>query len=156
MDFAKKHGLKIQTFSSFDAAALEIVHALEGIVFESPMTKNEILTEAKNKTDLVILIASINDTPCGYKVGFQQSSKRFYSWIGGVHPDYRGRGIAKALMQEQHRLAKNLGYKFVFTHTKNKFRFMLLLNIKIGFDIIGVRHNLGSPDHSIILEKSLD
>jgi GNAT superfamily N-acetyltransferase len=148
--------IQIKTYSSFDDSVLKAVVGLEQLLFEQPMAEQAILDEAKNKFDLVILIAWAGTAACGYKVGFQHSAKRFYSWIGGVHPNYRAKGIAKRLMRGQHSIAKKLGYKYVFTYTKNRYRPMLVLNIKTGFDIIGVRHNLGSDGQSIILEKALD
>lgn len=51
---------------------------------------------------------------------------------------------------------QSLGYSYVRTHTKNKYREMLVLNIKSGFDVTGVYKNLGDEQHGIILEKSLE
>ncbi len=33
---------------------------------------------SKTKTELVILVAFSHNTPCGYKIGFQHSSKKFF------------------------------------------------------------------------------
>ena len=70
-------------------------------------------------------------------------------------PQYRRQGIARALLAEQHRIARELGYPVVRTHTKNKYRDMLVLNIKSGFDVTGVNHKSGDKFHTIILEKVL-
>ena len=95
------------------------------------------------------------DELVAYKVGFEKTSRLYYSWIGGVIPKYRRRGIAEKLMKQQHELALKLNYKFVQTHTKNKFRPMLLLNIKNGFNIVGVYTSTHNNDQKIILEKTL-
>lgn len=56
---------------------------------------------------------------------------------------------------EQHRAIKELGYTYVRTSTKNKYREMLLLNIKSGFDIMGTEKKLREAQQSILLEKEL-
>ena len=52
-------------------------------------------------------------------------------------------------------LVKESRYKYIRTHTKNKYRDMLLLNIKHGFDVIGVQTKLKDTEPTIILEKEL-
>ena len=66
-----------------------------------------------------------------------------------------GWGVAKQLMDEQHSLAKQLGYEFVRTETENRFKPMLMLNLKTGFDIVGTRTSEQYPKTIIILEKKL-
>lgn len=73
----------------------------------------------------------------GYKFGFEERPGRFYSWIGGVHPRYRRRGLGRALMERQHFLLLRAGYKAVRTSTTNRHRSMLILNLRSGFDVIG-------------------
>lgn len=90
----------------------------------------------------------------GFKVGYQDRMSRFYSWLGGVDPDFRRRGIASALMQAQHTWCQERGYRLIRTQTKNTWREMLLLNIQSGFDVIGTYTDEdGQP--KIILEKRL-
>ena len=38
------------------------------------------------------LLARDGDRLIGYKIGYAETAERFYSWVGGVHPDYRGQG----------------------------------------------------------------
>ena len=95
-----------------------------------------------------------NET-CGYKIGYEYSSNTFFSWSGGVSPKSRKLGIASALMKRQHKEALDLGYQYVRTHTKNKYREMLVLNIRSGFDVTGVYKSLQEAQQGIILEKKL-
>lgn len=105
--------------------------------------------------DLLILIAQTPEgKPAGFKIGYRQDPHTFYSWLGGVLPKYRSRGIAAALMEYQHEWAKKLGYRRIQTKTMNRWRSMLVLNIKSGFDVIGTY--LGTDGTvRIILEKHL-
>lgn len=89
----------------------------------------------------------------GYKFGFEDRPGRFYSWIGGVHPEHRGQGLGRALMERQHALVARAGFRTVRTITFNRHRAMLLLNLTSGFDIIGTLWSRG--ELRIVLEKAL-
>ncbi|MBO1582269.1 MULTISPECIES: hypothetical protein [Bacillus] len=57
-------------------------------------------------------------------------------------------------MEQQHQFLREKGYRIIQTKTKNKWRNMLILNIKSGFDIIGTyTDEKGEP--KIILQKNL-
>ncbi|MBF0315849.1 MAG: GNAT family N-acetyltransferase [Oligoflexia bacterium] len=102
-----------------------------------------------------MLIAYIGSTPVGYKIGYELSSKMFYSWIGGVIPKYRRKGFAKKLMKIQHEIVSNEGYSIIRTSTENKFKHMLILNLKSGFNIIGSYCSDLKKELTIMLEKKL-
>jgi len=104
---------------------------------ETQHTLELLKNEFENHSHSLSLIAYIEDEPVGFKIGYRRTANEFYSWLGGVHPDQRGKGIAKRLMEKQHELAKGHGYKRVRTHTENQFKEMLILNLKMGFDMIG-------------------
>lgn len=63
-----------------------------------------LLCEARNGSDLI-----------GFKIGYRRGRVLFYSWLGGVHPDWRHLGIAKALAELQHTRLKELNYEAVET-----------------------------------------
>lgn len=90
----------------------------------------------------------------GCKLGYERKPGHYYSWLGGVHPDFRGQGIAAELMRQQHAWCREQGYHAVRTHTYNRWRAMLLLNLRHGFDIIGTMQ--GAHGLTIVLEKQLD
>jgi len=145
----------ITKFTDLNAEILDSLFELESKVFDRPLSKEIISNEVACHTGVIGLVASKDQIPCGYKVGFQHSPEIFYSWIGGVHPDFRGQGVATFLMQEQHRILKETGYSYVRTHTKNKYRDMLILNIKSGFQVTGTYKKLCEVELGIILEKKL-
>ena len=58
-------------------------------------------------------------------------------------------------MVRQHAWCREQGYSVVSTRTKNKWRNMLILNLRYGFDIIGTyTDDQGEP--KIILTKTLE
>ncbi|MFJ7972148.1 GNAT family N-acetyltransferase [Psychrobacillus sp. NPDC096389] len=120
-------------------------------VFEGAELKLEELTEKKN---LLIFVAIDSKRVIGFKMGYEFNDHTFYSWLGGVHSDYRGKGIASELMHRQHEKIKSLGYPKVRTISRNKRRAMLLLNIKFGFDVVETFVSKKGT-HKIVLEKEL-
>jgi predicted GNAT superfamily acetyltransferase len=145
----------IEKFSEYTPKLVARVLEMEQKVFDSPLSEEIVSKELEGRTDILALFAFSQDVCCGYKIGFQHSPEIFYSWIGGVVFTYRRRGIATLLMETQHAMVKAMGYKFVRTSTRNKYREMLLLNIKFGFDVTGVQKKLKETDLSIVLEKEL-
>lgn len=91
----------------------------------------------------------------GFKVGYEDRPRRFYSWLGGVLPTREGEGIGSALMTAQHDWARAQGYKVVRTHTTNERKRMLALNVRYGFDVIGTVHPRRGGLLRIVMEKDL-
>ena len=145
----------IEKFSEYTPELVARVLEMEQKVFDSPLSEEIVSKELEGRQDIIALFAFSQDVCCGYKIGFKQSSEIFYSRIGGVVPSYRRLGIATKLMEIQHSIVKAMGYKFVRTSNRNKFREMLLLNIKFGFDVTGVQKKLRDNVISIVLEKEL-
>lgn len=112
------------------------------------------LEELMEKKELLSFVALAGKRVVGFKIGFEYANDTFYSWLGGVHVDYRGKGIASELMRRQHEKVKSLGYPKIRTISRNKRREMLLLNIKFGFDIIET-FTSAKGTHKIVLEKEL-
>lgn len=100
-----------------------------------------------------LLIAYIDNQAVGFKMGYPKDETTFYSWLGGVLPERQGYGIAAELMRLQHEWCLKNGYLKVQTKTQNRFRKMLLLNIRSGFDIIGTQES--NEGFKIVLEKNL-
>ncbi|MFD1206182.1 GNAT family N-acetyltransferase [Sporosarcina contaminans] len=118
----------------------------------------------QNATDLerkivekhnVLVIAAIDSGKVvGYKIGYEQSPGRYYSWYGAVQEKYRGKGIASKLMKKQHQLIAEAGYSMIETKTRNKWKEMLILNIQHGFDIVDTFVD-SDGIHRITMEKTL-
>ncbi len=110
--------------------------------------------EAAEKPGLTLLLALEGERAVGFKLGYRRSPDTFYSWLGGVHPQARGQGAARRLMEEQHAWLREQGYRFVTTETFNRYRDMLLLNIRMGFEVVGTLTTL-KGDTKVILRKPL-
>lgn len=113
-----------------------------------------VLEELTEKEKLLIFVALEEERVVGFKIGYEFANDTFYSWLGGVHSDFRGKGIASELMRRQHALVKSLGYTKIRTISRNKRREMLLLNIKFGFNIMETFVS-EKGTHKIVLEKEL-
>ncbi|GAA4447965.1 hypothetical protein GCM10023189_05090 [Nibrella saemangeumensis] len=111
------------------------------------------MTYHAQRGPLLTLLAMDSGVVVGYKMGYERKPAQFYSWLGCVSPDYRGRGIAAELMTRQHDWCRQCGYQTIRTQTMNRWRTMLLLNIRHGFDIIGTLQ--GHRGLIIVLEKRL-
>lgn len=117
-------------------------------------TYEDLINKMVSKPKLLVITAMDDKKVIGYKIGYELNKDKFYSWLGGVDINYRKSGIATKLMENQHLYLKANGYSIVQTKTMNKWRSMLVLNIKSGFDII---ETYVDPKglHKIVLEKSL-
>lgn len=107
-----------------------------------------------SKEDLIINLCYDASELIGFKVGYQYDENTLYSWVGGVLSEYRKQGIAQQLMEFQHSAAKEKGYQKVRTKSMNRFKPMIILNLKNGFDIQQVYTN-DSGQTKIIFEKRL-
>ena len=107
-----------------------------------------------NKKSVLFLGLYQKDQLVGFKLGYAIDSSVFYSWLGAVHPEFRGVGLAQALIDQQHAWARNNGFTKVQTKTLNQWKSMLLLNIRNDFQIVGTEPYVGDG-HKIVLEKPL-
>ena len=106
------------------------------------------------KEDIIALIAYYDSIPVGFKVGFKYNNDTYYSWVGGVTQRYRNQGIAQRLANVQEKEVRLKGYSRLRTKSMNRFKPMMILNLKNGFDITKVYVN-DSGQTKIIFEKDL-
>jgi GNAT superfamily N-acetyltransferase len=88
-------------------------------------------------TDPLLWLAVEGDAWKGFKLGYRRGDALLYSWLGGVTPESRGKGVAPELMRLQHEAAAMEGYRFVETRTRAANNPMILLNLRHGFQIAG-------------------
>jgi len=108
----------------------------------------------QNHKKFHLILACADERTVGFKLGYELNDREFYSWLGGVIPEYRGLQIASSLMSAQHHWCRQQGYTRIQTKTQNRFREMLLLNLRHGFDVIGIQDS-DEGGMKIVLEKKL-
>ncbi|NVK50842.1 MAG: GNAT family N-acetyltransferase [Cyclobacteriaceae bacterium] len=102
------------------------------------------------------LVAEHNGELVGFKVGYQSDiPDTFYSWMGGIKPEFRKIGIANALADFQENWAREKGFKAVFLKTRNRFPAMIAFALKQGFKIMEVIPKGGVEDYRIVMLKQL-
>ena len=106
------------------------------------------------KKNVLSLIAYKDNQPIGFKVGYRYNEYTFYSWVGGILKNLRNQGFAAKLAELQENWAKKNGYSKLRTKSMNRFKPMMILNLKNGFDIKQVYTN-GSGQTKIIFEKNI-
>ena len=117
-------------------------------------TADNLVSKMESKPQLLVITAMVDQKVIGYKIGYEKEENIFYSWLGGVDSHYRNLRVASTLLEMQHHYLKQNGYDIVQTKTMNRWRSMLLLNIKNGFDIIDTYIDEKGL-HKIVLEKKL-
>ena len=106
--------------------------------------------------DHLILIAIKDNLPCGFKVGYNRDHDgSFYSWMGGVLPQYRRYGIAKLLANEMEKYCRNSGYSILKMKTRNEHKAMIQFAIRNGFYMTGFEEYPDPMKSRILMEKRL-
>jgi GNAT superfamily N-acetyltransferase len=104
----------------------------------------------------LILIATVDDKPVGFKVGYcRYGRETFYSWMGGVLDQYRRKGIATKLADEQETWAKTQGFIKVVLKTRNRLTKMIHFGLNRGFLIVDLIKKGDVKDYRIVMEKTL-
>ena len=73
--------------------------------------------------------------------------------MGGVRPEFRRKGIATALADEQERWAKEQGFNSIFFKTRNRFPGMIQFGIERGFKVVDLLPKGGVEDYRIVMRK---
>lgn len=132
--------IQYQVYTALPPASLltSLLHLLAGVFDNQTAAELQAeLTYQLNRTGLQTLLAVVDGQVVGCKVGYERKPGHFYSWLGAVHADFRGQGIATELMRRQHDWCFQHGYYTIRTQTYNRWRQMLVLNLRFGFDIVG-------------------
>ena len=134
-----------------DALLNELLPLFEGTFGPAPP---DYLERVRHCPRLLLLVARSDGRAVGYKLGYARELDVFYSWLGGVHPDFRQQGIARELLERQHRWCAARGFRLVLTETRTPFKSMLVLNLKQGFDVVGTSVD-ADGQLSVLLGKTL-
>ncbi len=134
----------------------EAVAVLRQLPEFTSMPGDEYYQERIEKSQHLVLIALADSKPIGCKVGYDKfKDGSFYSWLGGVLPQYRRLGIAKVLADRQEKWALSQGYKSIKFKTLNRHKGMILFAVKNGFDIYNVKSKDELENYRIEMIKDL-
>lgn len=107
--------------------------------------------------NVAIFIAEVDGQIAGFKVGYDRfmDGEVFYSWIGGVLVQYRGKGVAVQLLKKMELWCKIKGFKFLKFKTLNKHRSMIRFAVSQGFNIVDFMSDEDPEKSSVFFQKAL-
>ncbi|MFN3513489.1 MAG: GNAT family N-acetyltransferase [Phenylobacterium sp.] len=135
-------GVVYELWAGGAAAAAEPLLALARAVF-ADFDDAYLLGRLPLAIDPMLWLAREGEAWVGFKLGYRRGPDLLYSWLGGVHPRMRGRGVASELMVRQHDQAAKLGYRWVETRTRAANNAMIVLNLRHGFQVAGFESDPG-------------
>lgn len=131
--------------------SLATIRRLNEVIFEE-----ERIINTFDREDLMILLALVDDVPAGFKIGYRENRFTFYSAKGGILNEYRGRGIARKLLEEMASRAKDWGYRRLAYDTfPNMHPGMTVLGLATGFKVVKADFNTVYRDFRIRFEKPI-
>ena len=104
---------------------------------------------------VLLMVAELEGRPVGFCCGYELRPTTFYSWLYGVLPDARRMGVASQLMDAEHAWVSSHGYEMIRLECYNRHRPMILLAVKRGYEIVGVRWDSHTASNLVIFEKNL-
>ena len=107
--------------------------AFNAKAFGSRTDEKQFVKKLKSKHGVLIQLCLNSNQIVGMKLGYEEKPGYFYSWLGGVLPEFRRLGIASQLMRAQHDWCQGKGYAYIETRTRTNNPGMMILNLKVGF-----------------------
>lgn len=104
--------------------------------------------------DLTTFVAVEGEKWLAFKCGYAMTKRRYYSWLGGVHPDLRRSGLAAELMRAQHEYLRSTPFEVVETHVRQDNKAMVRTNQKFGFKVAGRFMKSGAVN--LILQRPIN
>lgn len=133
----------------FEKKYLDDVYEIEKICFSNPWSKEDLERQIDTETSH-FLVADMDGRAVGY-MGLQIFAGEGYVTNVAVLPEYRGRGIAKALIAEQ---MKN-DMEFITLEVRESNTPAIHLYKKSGFETVGVRLDFYSDptENAVIMTR---
>lgn len=151
------YSITIERFTDIDQDALILINDLLLSIpeFATPYTQAEVSTRLANKSCLLLLVR-VEGEIAGFKLGYALNQDIFYSWLGGIVPDFRGLGLANQLLNAQENWVKSQRYRMIEVKTRNCFRSMLKMLIHNQYQIIAMEQDQQeSLQHKLHLQKAV-
>src|SRR5690606_29940900 len=144
------------SFHIREASPTELLWVHERIPEFPGRTSLEFYAERLKHRLSLALVAEKEGELLGFKVGYQtDTADVFYSWMGGVRPEFRKHGIADALAEFQESWARERGFRSIYFKTRNCFPAMISFGLNRGFRIIDVLTKGGVEDYRVVMQIDL-
>ena len=145
-----------------DEAMLLRLGTVAGPVFAAPGQPESVAADVAEQLGIAVnghrwihlCTASADGELVGFKVGRSNDPRTFESWVGGVLPNARKRGVASQLARLQEAWCRANGFRFIQTETAHDNQAMLTVNLKEGFCIVGTYLDRGT-NLKVVLQKAL-
>jgi GNAT superfamily N-acetyltransferase len=134
---------------------IPLVVNLYGQVYRPPKDADFFRRRFLGRYNPLMMIASLDSLPVGFFLGFELKPMVYFSWLYGVLPEFRRKGIASQLMTAVHTWCQGHEYDSIRFECQNQHRPMLHLAINEGYDIVGIRWDADRSANLIIFEKVL-
>ncbi|MBW3141379.1 GNAT family N-acetyltransferase [Ferrimonas balearica] len=123
--------------------------------FNAPYGRDEYQRRLADTTHL-IQVAEVQGELAGFKVGYQLDDGVFYSWMGGIVPDFRALGLASQMLAQQEQWATEQGYHSLKVKSRNRYATMVAMLLRHGYQIEAFEDKGETvADHRIHLHKDL-
>ena len=141
------------TITEMNATHVPQVAELERLCFADPWSEKSVASELDNKWALW-LVAVEDDRVTGY-IGSQTSIDETDVMNVAVHPDFRRRGIAEALINALVAELKNRGSHALMLEVRSSNAQAITVYEKLGFVQVGCRKNYyrNPKEDALILRK---
>jgi len=137
------------------AGELALITELHNEVFSPRQTPEFFKRRFQGRHNVSMMVAMVEDRHVGFIIGFELMPSTFFSWLGGVLPEFRRSGVCTQLIQAQHAWAQDNDYQMIRFECNNQHRPMLHLAITQGYDLVGIRWDTASGNNVVIFEKDL-
>lgn len=144
--------LEIKTSNALTPELSADIHRVGRLAFED-YDESQLSKRTADKKNVHVAVGYLDGKAVAFKIGYEQSQKTFYSWLGAVDPAYHRYGFAQSLARAQHEWCLGQSYDFIQTKCLNFNIAMLRLNLKFGFLVIDTE--LTEQGLKLILEKRI-
>jgi len=127
----------LASFAPLPAALIQEIAELSELVFSPPTIDHSWRLE--RMPDVSIFYARREEKLIAFKAGYAIAERKYYSWLGAVHPDFRQRGIGTQLTRMQHNWIVEHGYSTVEASSRAENTIMAHINLTNGFIAQGTK-----------------
>lgn len=131
----------------------EELYALEQACFGGSWTREMLKAELENP--LTVLVCEYRgERPAAFAFGRVVVDEAELFQIG-THPDHRGRGIARALLERLHGEMKERGAAVCFLEVRSRNVAAISLYEGSGYERVSVRRDYYPDDDAVVMRKGL-